>query len=147
MGWRRLIAIYLAAGMYNPGVWGAGWLGDVHGWIWGTPPSPWMPWFSYEVDIICQFTGLFVLCMLCHGELVRLRPAPRYLTSFYLMISAGGALGGLSVSLIAPQVFNTYAEWKIGLVAGFVLAATVAFVLAGSTGSGLAGWSGPRRCD
>ena len=61
------------------------------------------------------------------------------------MISAGGALGGLSVSLVAPQVFNTYAEWKIGLVAGFVLAATVAFVLAGSTGSVLAGWSGRRR--
>ena len=33
-------------------------------------------------------------------------------------------------------MFNTYAEWKIGLVAGFVLAATVAFVLAGSTGVG-----------
>ena len=83
--------------------------------------------------------------MLCHGELVRLRPQPRYLTSFYLMISAGGALGGLSVSVIAPQVFNTYAEWKIGLVAGFVLAATVAFLLAGSTGSVLTGWNGPRR--
>ncbi len=74
--------------------------------------------------------------MLCHGELVRLRPEPRYLTGFYLMISAGGALGGLSVSLIAPQVFNSYAEWKIGLVAGFVLAATVAFVLAGSRSAG-----------
>ena len=106
---------------------------------------PGSPRFSYEVNLVCQFTGLFALCMLCHGELVRLRPAPRYLTSFYLMISAGGALGGLSVSLIAPQLFNTYAEWKIGLVAGFVLAATVAFVLAGSTGSGLAGWSGLRR--
>ena len=83
--------------------------------------------------------------MLCHGELVRLRPTPRYLTSFYLMISAGGALGGLSVSLVAPQVFNTFAEWKIGLAGGFVLAATVAFVLAGSTDSARPGWRGPRR--
>jgi hypothetical protein len=72
--------------------------------------------------------------MLCHGELVRLRPQPRYLTSFYLMISAGGALGGLLVSLVAPQVFNTYAEWKIGMTAGVVLAATVAFVLTESPG-------------
>ncbi len=27
--------------------------------------------------------------MLCHGELVRLKPDARRLTSFYLMISAG----------------------------------------------------------
>ena len=45
------------------------------------------------------------------------------------MISAGGALGGTSVSLIAPLIFKTYAEWKIGLVVGFVLAMIVAFIL------------------
>ena len=72
--------------------------------------------------------------MLCHGELVRLRPRPRYLTSFYLMISAGGALGGMSVSLIAPLVFNSYLEWKIGLVVGFVLATLVGLVLTGWKG-------------
>jgi MFS family permease len=137
-GLAALIAIYLTAGMYNPAQWGAGWLGDIHGWFWDTPATPWMPLFSYKFDIVCQFTGLFLLCMLCHGELVRLRPQPRYLTSFYLMISAGGALGGLSVSLVAPQLFNTFAEWKIGLAAGFVLAATVAFVLAASRGPGTA---------
>jgi hypothetical protein len=132
-GLAALIAVYLTAGMYNPGVWGAGWLGDVHRWIWNAPATPWIPLLNYKFDILCQFTGLFALCMLCHGELVRLRPPPRYLTSFYLMISAGGALGGLSVSLVAPQVFNTYAEWKISLACGFVLAATVAFLLAGAS--------------
>jgi MFS family permease len=144
-GVAALIAVYLTAGMYNPAVWGAGWLGDVHSWLWGAPATPWWPRLGYVFDIFCQFSGLFLLCMLCHGELVRLRPPPRYLTSFYLMISAGGALGGLSVSLVAPQVFNTFAEWKIGLACGFVLAATVAFVLAGSTGAGFAGWSSPQR--
>ncbi len=144
-GLAALIAIYLTAGMYNRLGWGEGWLGHVHDWIWGKPETPWKPSFRYEADLLCQFTGLFALCMLCHGELVRLRPQPRYLTGFYLMISGGGALGGLSVSLIAPQVFNTYAEWKIGLVTGFVLAAIVAFVLAGSTGSVLTGWTGPRH--
>ena len=58
-GLAALIAIYLTAGMYNPAVWGAGWLGHVHSWIWGMPATPWMPTFSYEVDLICQFTGLF----------------------------------------------------------------------------------------
>jgi hypothetical protein len=140
-----LIAIYLTVGMYNADFWARGWLGHLHNWIWGTPETLWVPQFSYVANICSQFAGLFLLCMLCHGELVRLRPAPRYLTSFYLMISAGGALGGLSVSVIAPQIFDTYAEWKLGLVAGFVLAATVAFVLVGSTGAKLPGGSSPRR--
>jgi hypothetical protein len=128
-GLAAMAAIYLAAGIYNPEKWGQVWLGSAHDWIWGQSAEPWKPWVSYEVDLLCQLTGMFALCMLCHGELVRLRPKSRYLTSFYLMISAGGALGGLSVSLVAPQVFKTYAEWKIGLVAGFVLAAVLAFGL------------------
>ncbi len=40
--------------------------------------------------------GLFTCCMVCHGELARLKPDPRYLTHFYVMIAAGGALGGLA---------------------------------------------------
>jgi hypothetical protein len=135
-GVAALIAIYLAAGMYNPAVWGAGWLGGAHQWLWGKSPSPWTPLIGYKFDILCQFTGLLLVCMLCHGELVRLRPAPRYLTSFYLMIAAGGALGGLAVSVVAPQVFNAYTEWKISLVGGFVLAATVAFLLSDDRNAG-----------
>jgi hypothetical protein len=32
------------------------------------------------------------------------------------MISAGGALGACSSALIAPRIFNTYYEWKLGLL-------------------------------
>ncbi len=65
---------------------------------------------------------LFVCCMICHGELVRLKPDPRYLTSFYLMVSIGGAVGGIAVSLIAPYVFKDYWELPIGLlVCGLLL--------------------------
>ena len=60
---------------------------------------------------------LFVCCMVCHGELVRLKPRPRHLTSFYLMISAGGALGGVFVNLIAPYVFKGYWEFHLALAA------------------------------
>ena len=35
------------------------------------------------------------VCMVCHGELVRLKPATAHLTSFYLLVAAGGALGGV----------------------------------------------------
>ena len=61
--------------------------------------------------------GLFTCCMVCHGELVRLKPHPKYLTHFYLMISAGGALGGLLVGLVAPRVFHAFYELQLGLVA------------------------------
>ena len=60
--------------------------------------------------------GLFVLCMALHGEMARLRPEPRHLTRFYLMLSLGGALGGIAVGLVAPQVLPAYYELGIGLV-------------------------------
>ena len=67
--------------------------------------------------------GLFVCCMFFHGELASLKPAPRYLTGFYLMVSLGGAIGGLVVGFIAPKFFNTYYEFGIGLVITLALAA------------------------
>jgi hypothetical protein len=60
--------------------------------------------------------SLFVICLACHGELVLRRPAARFLTRFYLLISLGGALGGVFVALIAPLVFATYAELPVLLV-------------------------------
>jgi hypothetical protein len=59
--------------------------------------------------------AVFVFCMVCHGELVRRRPPVRHLTLFYLMLSVGGALGGLFVGLVAPAVFNAYFELPLGL--------------------------------
>ena len=59
--------------------------------------------------------GLFVACLLCHGELARLRPHPRYLTAYYLAISAGGAGGGVFVSIIASLIFTRYLEFGISL--------------------------------
>ncbi len=69
--------------------------------------------------------GLFICCMMCHGELARRRPAPRYLTMFYLMVSLGGAIGGIFVALIAPRVFHSYMELEVALVATALLAAIV----------------------
>ncbi len=81
--------------------------------------------FSFGQEIGLHLAALFAYAMLCHGELARLRPDPRYLTSYYLHISAGGALGGSLVSLAAPLVFATFFEWRLGLVAGCLLAAWV----------------------
>lgn len=51
--------------------------------------------------------GLYVCCIVCHGELAALKPSPRYLTSYYLCIAAGGACGGIFVAAIAPSFFNS----------------------------------------
>lgn len=69
--------------------------------------------------------GLFVLCMFLHGEMARRRPGPRYLTRFYLMLSLGGALGGVTVGLIAPQVLPAYYELGIGLALAALLGVAV----------------------
>lgn len=73
-------------------------------------------------EATAYFTLMFFVCMLCHGELVRLKPEPRLLTSFYLALSLGGALGGAAVALVFPLLFNSYAEMKLGLVGGLALA-------------------------
>jgi spermidine synthase len=59
--------------------------------------------------------GLFVACMFCHGELARLKPDPKYLTRFYLMMSVGGALGAVLVAIVAPQTLDGYFELNITL--------------------------------
>jgi len=66
--------------------------------------------------------GLFICCLFCHGELARRRPAPRHLTLFYMMVSLGGALGGIFVALIAPRVFRVYWELPLGMIACGILA-------------------------
>ena len=66
--------------------------------------------------------GLFIACLFCHGELYRSRPAPRQLTTFYLIVSAGGALGGLLVAVVAPLVFSGYFELGAALTAVALLA-------------------------
>ncbi|KAB2843003.1 MAG: hypothetical protein F9K47_07920 [Burkholderiales bacterium] len=80
-------------------------------------PVPWM------VALICA--TLFVICMVCHGELARRKPHPRHLTLFYLMLSLGGALGGVFVGLVAPVVFDAYFELPLGLFLGALLVTLV----------------------
>jgi hypothetical protein len=66
--------------------------------------------------------------MICHGELYRLKPDPKHLTSFYLMIAAGGAIGGLFVALVAPHVFNNFYELHLSLGLTVLLLVIVSFI-------------------
>lgn len=69
------------------------------------------------VQVAMYVSGLFICCMVCHGEVYRIRPAPQRLTHFYLMVAAGGALGGIFVAVIAPHVFADFYELHLGLLA------------------------------
>ncbi len=64
---------------------------------------------------------VFACCMVCHGELALRKPDARYLTSFYLMVATGGALGGLLATLVAPLLFVGTWEFPIALIGTRVL--------------------------
>ena len=68
-----------------------------------------------DVQIASCTLTLFAGCMVCHGELFRLRPGLERLTAYYATIAAGGAAGGLFVALLAPAVFSGYWEYHLGL--------------------------------
>jgi len=99
-----------------------------------------------EVNLYLQIfiysAALFACCMSCHGELVRLKPPARYLTSFYLLVALGGALGGLFVNLVAPFLFKGYWEYHGGLIATLVLLGLCLFQTNEPLRSPLVFWSG-----
>lgn len=82
--------------------------------------------FEMFTEIAIYLGVLFVCCLVCHGEVYRLRPAARKLTGYYLSISAGGACGGLFVAIVAPLIFKNYFELHVGL---FLVAAMILVVL------------------
>ena len=93
---------------------------------------PLMAWLSDSLALK-QVTpvyalGLFVVCMACHGELARLKPAPSRLTAFYLCMSVGGALGSLFMAVLAPLVFDGYFELYAALVVAGLAGLTLPLV-------------------
>jgi SAM-dependent methyltransferase len=70
--------------------------------------------------------AFFVACMICHGELAKRKPHPRYLTQYFLMVSVGGAIGGLFVAFLAPRVFPDFWEMPISIATlGLLMALAV----------------------
>ena len=78
-------------------------------------------------QVIGYSVTLFVCCMCCHGELSRARPPAHHLTFFFLMVSIGGAVGGLFVAILAPALFPGPYEYHLLLVGCYLL---VGYVLA-----------------
>lgn len=74
----------------------------------------WLPYPDTSRELLLQLlvqcTAMFLGCMICHAEMVRLQPEPERLPKFYLAISVGGAMGGITIALIAPLLFSDYFE-------------------------------------
>jgi hypothetical protein len=103
----------------------------VTGLVWHPTWSDERPWLGVERGLMevthavpLYALGLFLVCMFCHGELAARKPAPQHLTRFFLMVSVGGAVGGLLVGVVAPLVY----DWTWELPQALVL--TPALVLA-----------------
>lgn len=73
------------------------------------------------LQVLLYAVYLFVAALVCHGELYRLRPEPAHLTSFYLLVSLGGALGGLFVNFAAPVLFAGFWELQAGVLLCWLL--------------------------
>ncbi|MGI9440958.1 MAG: fused MFS/spermidine synthase [Rubripirellula sp.] len=90
-------------------------------------------WSDYGDHLVLHtamsLLALFFICMLCHGELVSRKPHSKYLTSFYMAMATGGALGGMTVALVCPVVFSSFMETQITLVLGLTLACCLAVLL------------------
>ena len=72
-----------------------------------------------------MLAAFFMTALACHGELAKDRPTTRHLTEYFLLMSVGGALGGLFNAMIAPQIFVGVAEYPIAIVAACFLRPTV----------------------
>jgi hypothetical protein len=83
--------------------------------------------FAKRIETIAAayLTMMFAVCMLCHGELVRLKPLPTRLTSFYLSIAVGGAIGGILVGVVCPSVFDNYHELPLAVIISFLMATSL----------------------
>ena len=58
---------------------------------------------------------LLGVCLLCHGEVARLKPDALKLRQYYMLMSGGGAIGGIIVAIICPLLLRTHFELPMSL--------------------------------
>ncbi len=99
-----------------------------HAWMVRAQPFAILPlalvfWIDLPIwaAVPLHLAAFFVTAMVCHGELVRRRPAARHLTEFYFWMSLGGMLGGVFNALVAPGIFSSVLEYPLVLVLACML--------------------------
>jgi len=120
-------------------------------------PKWYVRWYWYVLFILSSFAGLLMFfigsqfdilsqvfiysgillssCMICHGELVKLKPSTDRLTLFYLNMSLGGFLGSAFVAFVAKRYFSQFLEFPIALVCVFILLGCSTYILKKSSNS------------
>ena len=87
-------------------------------------PSTFSQFFkSAPLNISLILAVMFSGCLVAHGELVRTMPPPRFLTRFYMIMALGGALGGITIALLAPLLLKNMGEFYISI--SFLLLLTI----------------------
>ena len=107
------------------------WHDKVHALMVNLQPIVLLPFIAYSfinpavlpywVDLGLHLTAFFLAVMVCHGELARLRPNTRYLTTYYLIMSFAGMLGGMFNTFVAPFIFNAVYEYPLMIIAALLL--------------------------
>jgi hypothetical protein len=75
----------------------------------------------YWLNLILHLVAFFLAVMVCHGELAKSRPHTQHLTSFYLVMSFAGMLGGMFNTFVAPFIFNAVYEYPLMIIAALLL--------------------------
>ena len=125
--WIIPLTLYLLSFILVFSKWGA----KIHPWMLALQPIVLLPFLGfsfinpavlpYWVDLSLHLSAFFIAAMVCHGELARLRPATRHLTTYYLIMSFAGMLGGMFNTFVAPFIFNAVYEYPLMIVAALLL--------------------------
>lgn len=84
--------------------------------------------------VLVAYLGFAVVATALHGRLADDRPDARHLTEFYLLLSAGGVIGGAFVGILAPIAFSGI--WELPILLVVALVALGWSVPAGAAGMG-----------
>jgi hypothetical protein len=87
--------------------------------------------FHLVADVISYMATLLGVCLLAHGEVARIKPRAAYLTQYYMLLSAGGAIGGLVVAVACPTLLNTHFELPVMMSLVTALSFVMLFVCRG----------------
>ncbi len=107
------------------------WADRIHPWMIQAQPVVLLPFLAYAfvdpaalpftLNLVLHLLAFFLAVMVCHGELARQRPHTRHLTTFYLIMSFAGMLGGMFNTFVAPFVFEGVYEYPMMIIAALLL--------------------------
>ncbi len=72
-------------------------------------------------DYLVSFLIYFLALVILHGEIYLIRPNEKYLSTYYLYISLGGALGGIFSNLVLPLLLSINRDYQFSMLLFIIL--------------------------